>query len=389
MSSYISSVNNRLYAALESTYGTIPPPTPGDRTPFVQLRTTQKMIVPQRRDKTGTRSFNGVPGIPKRDTSFTLTSHLFGGTSPAATGLRALLQSAFAGPVLEFSGARVAAAQRASTIQTIAPHRLTVGQGIIYGDEIRFVAAVMDSMTIQLSAPFSNGISSGAVLNPSYTFCLGDTVPSVSIFDYWDPQSAVHRILRGAGVNELKVAINGDFHSMEFSGIAADLADSVSFESGEGGLPQFPPEPEAGSLPYDVIPGHLGQIWIGAAPARFCTVTEGVIRLNNSLDTRKDEFGCPIPKALVPGARIVDVAFSLYEQDDAETAALYQAARQRSPITLTLQLGQSAGQLCGLYVPSFVPEVPSFDDSEPRLTWKFDGSRAQGAVNDELFIAFG
>lgn len=389
MSSYISSADNRLYVALESVYGTIPPPKSEDRTPFVQLRATQKMLVPQRRDKTGSRSFSGVPGAAKRDTTFTVTSHLFGGTSPAATGLRALLQSAFAGTVLEFPGGRVATSSGPSTIRTITPHGLAVGQGVVYGDEIRFVAAVIDDATMQLSAPFSTPVAPGGVLAPAFTFCLGNEMPSVSIFDYWDPQTSVQRILRGAGVNELKVTINGDFHSMEFSGIAADISDSASFETGEGGLPQFPQEPAVEAIVYDPVPGHLGQIWIGASPTKFCTVTEGTVHLNNSLDTRKDEFGCYVPKALVPGARLVDVTFSLYEQDDEETAALYQAARQRSPISLTLQLGQAPAQLCGLYVPSFVPEVPTFDDSDPRLRWKFDASRAQGVDNDELFIAFG
>ena len=53
-----------------------------------------------------------------------------------------------------------------------------------------------------------------------------------------------------------------------------------------------------------------------------------------------------------------------------------------------LQLGQQSGQLFGAYLPAMVPEVPEFDDQETRLQWKFQNSRAQGAVNDELYIAF-
>jgi hypothetical protein len=36
-----------------------------------------------------------------------------------------------------------------------------------------------------------------------------------------------------------------------------------------------------------------------------------------------------------------------------------------------------------------VPVVPEFDDSETRLQWKFTGSQAQGAGNDEIYVAFG
>ena len=60
-----------------------------------------------------------------------------------------------------------------------------------------------------------------------------------------------------------------------------------------------------------------------------------------------------------------------------------------SPISVMLQLGEQAGQLCGAYMPAMVPSVPEFDDSETRLQWKFQNNRAQGTVNDELYIAFG
>jgi hypothetical protein len=40
-------------------------------------------------------------------------------------------------------------------------------------------------------------------------------------------------------------------------------------------------------------------------------------------------------------------------------------------------------------MPAMVPEVPEFDDRETRLQWRFQNSRAQGTVNDELYVAFG
>ena len=75
--------------------------------------------------------------------------------------------------------------------------------------------------------------------------------------------------------------------------------------------------------------------------------------------------------------------------DDTGTAALYQAARQRSPISVMMQLGQQQGELFGVYMQSVVPEVPAFDDSDTRLQWQFQSCRAQGSVNDEIFVAFG
>jgi hypothetical protein len=83
------------------------------------------------------------------------------------------------------------------------------------------------------------------------------------------------------------------------------------------------------------------------------------------------------------------VEFSLYQQDDSITPALYQAARQRSPIPVMLQLGQQQGQMFGLYMQNVIPEVPEFDDSDKRQQWHFVNCRAQGVLNNEIFVAFG
>jgi hypothetical protein len=84
----------------------------------------------------------------------------------------------------------------------------------------------------------------------------------------------------------------------------------------------------------------------------------------------------------------VTAAFELYSQNDPYTEGLYQAARQQSPISVMFQLGQSQGQLAGVYLPSVVPVVPEFDDSKNRLQWKFRPSTAQGTVNNEIAVAF-
>jgi len=103
---------------------------------------------------------------------------------------------------------------------------------------------------------------------------------------------------------------------------------------------------------------------------------------------RASEYGFILPSVIAPGPRTVTINFSLYEMDDTATAALYQAARQRSPISVMLQLGQQQGELFGIFMQSVVPEVPAFDDSDKRLQWQFQSCRAQGSVNDEIYVAF-
>jgi hypothetical protein len=84
----------------------------------------------------------------------------------------------------------------------------------------------------------------------------------------------------------------------------------------------------------------------------------------------------------------VTAAFELYSQNDPNTQGLYQAARQETPISAMFQLGESQGQLVGVYLPSVIPAVPEFDDSKNRLQWKFRSSRAQGTLNNEIAVAF-
>ena len=96
-----------------------------------------------------------------------------------------------------------------------------------------------------------------------------------------------------------------------------------------------------------------------------------------------------MPRAISPGQRSVQASFDLYSMDDDATTALYQAARQESPISVMFQLGEVPGQLMGVYLKSVVPQVPEFNDSENRLQWTFRASRAQGTIDDEITVAFG
>jgi hypothetical protein len=103
---------------------------------------------------------------------------------------------------------------------------------------------------------------------------------------------------------------------------------------------------------------------------------------------RSAEYGSSYPRGISTGEREVLLDFKLLAQDDAETVALYAAAKQRSPIPAMLQLGQQQGQIMGIFMQQVVPEIPVYDDSQPRLQWQFNNNMAQGVSNDEIFIAF-
>jgi len=107
------------------------------------------------------------------------------------------------------------------------------------------------------------------------------------------------------------------------------------------------------------------------------------------LDLRTREFGTTLPLCIGAGMRRVTAGVELLEEDDVQTRDLYAAARNETPISVMLQLGQAAGRLLGVYLPSVVPELPEFDDGAPNLKWSFSDSRAQGQANDEIAVAVG
>jgi hypothetical protein len=300
-----------------------------------------------------------------------------------------MFQGALGGTATMFPGGTVAAGSSTTTLKFVAPHGLAPGQAVTYLGELRFVAAVVDSTSVQLNAPLSLVPTASASIGPTATYFPTTELPSVSVFDYWAPSSAVQRILCGAGIDQMSVKVNGDFHEFAFSGVAQELVDSTSFASGIGQLSSFPPEPVLGAFDYSIVPGHLGQVWLGNGPDRFFTLTDAQIALNNNLDLRGQEFGSSIPRAISPGTRDVSIDFQLFQQDDEATQGLYQAAKQQSPISAMLQLGQQPNQLFGVYLKSILAEVPEYDDTGARLQWHFRSSRAQGTADDEIVVAFG
>ena len=389
MSSYISSNANRWYCGLESSYGQVPSIDSHNRMPAVKMTAHQRQEQADRKDKTGSRTFAGNPAGGRRRTEFDLTTYMTAWPDPAARpSYGPLFEAALGSAPRQFQGG-TAASSTTTSLSFGSPHGLSASQAVTFDGEIRFVASVVSPVTVLLNAPFSSAPPAGAPIGPTITYSPALEIPSVSIFDYWTPTTAVHRVLSGAAINKLSVRINSDYHEFQFAGLAQDLIDSTSFGSGDGGLASFPVEPDLAPFDYTIIPGHLGQAWLGTTANRFLTITEASIEVNNDLDLRAREFGSVLPKSISPGKRSVLMDFGFFEQDDSATQELYQAARQRSPISVMWQLGQKNSQLFGTYMKSVIPEVPEFDDGERRLQWKFRNSRAQGTVDDEIVIAFG
>lgn len=388
MAQYISSNANRFYVAVEASYGQAALITLTNRFPAVRLQAQQLLQSGKRLDKTGTRTFLGTSKDARRQTAFQIRTYLTSWNGSAEPSYGPLFQAGLGAVPQLSSGLIVASVLNSTQIQTATPHSLSMGSAVSFQNEIRFVTAVLDSSSFSLNVPFSNTPAANSALATSISYPVATSLPSVTVYDYWDPTNAVSRLITGAAVDTLEILVNGDYHEFLFAGPAADLLDSSTFVPGAAGLDTFPDEPNNANFDYSIVPGHLGQVWLGGIPNQFFTLTSASIGVANNIEVRNNEFGSSYPRAIAPGPRVVSSDFTLLAQDDAQTTALYAAAKQRTGISAMLQLGQRQGQLMGVYIPNVTPEIPSFVDSETRLQWQFKNNRAQGVSNDEIFLAF-
>src|ERR1051326_2903668 len=109
MASYISSKANRFYTALEGAYGQVGSIGSSNRIPALKLTVQQQLEVATRKDKTGSRTFAGLPPGGRRRTNFSLQTYLTSWNKLAAgPAYGPLFQGALGASPLSFSSGTVA-----------------------------------------------------------------------------------------------------------------------------------------------------------------------------------------------------------------------------------------------------------------------------------------
>ena len=293
MASYISSNANRFYTALESAYGKVEAITAANRIPAVKLGIQQQVETGTRRDKTGSRTFAGLPAgvqaadrfrpadvpdeLGQDDGGARLRSAV-----PGGTGRRAAMR---------FAGGTVASSTPAGRLGFGAPHGLSAGQAVCCGGEIRFVAAIVDAQTVQLNAPFTVLPAAGATIGATVTYAPATELTSVSIFDYWSPSTAVQRLLCGAAVDQMEILINGDYHEFHFSGMRKDVVDSSELRGRRGAIAELSGGAGAGGVRLLDGAGKHGTGVAGNIAVAVLHDHGATIAVKNELDTRNREFG--------------------------------------------------------------------------------------------------
>ena len=93
----------------KASYGEVERSRPSNRIPALKLTVQQQLDVKDRKDKTGSRTFAGLPAGGRRRTNFELQTYLTSWEKSAAgPGYGPLFQAALGGAPLHFAGGTVA-----------------------------------------------------------------------------------------------------------------------------------------------------------------------------------------------------------------------------------------------------------------------------------------
>ena len=340
---------------------------PRNRIPAVKLTVQQQLDDGGRgKDKTGSRTFAGVPAGGRRRTNFELRTYLTSwDKTTAGPGYGPLFQAAMGGTPVRFAGGTVASSTAAGRLGFGAPHGLAAGQAVSFGrrDPVRGGdRGCADGATERAVHGVAGGGRDGR----------GDG--DITAGDGTAEREHLRLLGPGDGGAETAERSGGgpDGHRGErrlprvpLQRHGAGRGGQRSFAAGAAQLQSFPAEPRWARS----ITRSCRGTWDRRGWGR---------RRRSSSRSRRDDHGeeraghadagvrdRAVPAgAIAPGERTVTAAFDLYRWTTTPRTALYQAARQQSPISVMFQLGETDGQMMGVYLKSVVPEVPEFDDEQ-------------------------
>src|SRR5437763_1435294 len=167
---YISSNNNRFYVALEASYAQAATVGAQNRVSAVKLSTKHRPEKIARKDKTGTRTFLGDPSPLRNTTTFALKTYMTGWTDQSHEPVHGpLFQACLGGAAMLSNGGTIVSGDSINLVFGNS-HGLVPGQAISLGDEIRFVAAVVDDRSVQINVPFTTPVPASAVSGRTATY---------------------------------------------------------------------------------------------------------------------------------------------------------------------------------------------------------------------------
>jgi hypothetical protein len=224
-----------------------------------------------------------------------------------------------------------------------------------------------------------------------YTFIDQAQVPFILGSYFMASSSETNRIAWGCIVESITFRFNGNVFECDASGGCGYVLDSDNFSNedtiGKAGLTSFPTIPTNTST-GNLQVGFTGTVSIDSADRTSelgnMTIT---VKTGNAIvaDRFQDGYGV----MALGGMRVVSTAFSLLDSDSTNSQALKAKAKSRSPVDITLLIGNTAGYKATFAMKQVVLTPITFEDSATYVSQNFPETPAHasaGANIDDLVL---
>ena len=263
---YTLSIANRWYVAQESTYGQVPTISSNNRIPAVKLTAQQQRDKSQRKDKTGSRTFAGMPAGMRLQTTFDMTSYMRDWPDPSTLPSHGpLIEAAMGASGVLWGGNAAAAGSTATNITFATPHGLRPGQAVTAGGEIRFVAAVANTQYGGFERAFFSRARVRNSARPDGERTVSrPQLPSVTCSITGIRSTAVQRVLTGAAVDQMSMIYERGFSPVRVQRDGAGYGRQRFVRGRTGGASDVSGgTTQRTAFSYSPVPGNLGEVWLG------------------------------------------------------------------------------------------------------------------------------
>jgi hypothetical protein len=351
---YALSRLERLYAQIQSAYGTIPnttgTATVGNANAFRSIKASMDNDIAtiERQDKTGSRTRTaGVAG--RRFGKWSLEASLApNGTAGVKPDFDPILQGIFG---------------QAGTVTTA-----TAGNGFPTGTTVVDASACVK-------------------------YALSDNIIPFALWSFRQPSTLDQRVAHSCVVNQSTFNLGQDgAATYTADGEAAWVLSSNQFSAADsvmkGGLTAFPTEPSAPVTNGGIIAGFTGVAMTGSDT--LATLRNASVTIAPGNMAIKDQFGSYLPTGTEGDVRKVTTKLSIYEDDSTAFSNLIAAANSQTPINVLYQIGTVPGSIVVIQVKGVQLISPSREEQR-RFIANFPDSPASGsgsAAKDEVTFWF-
>lgn len=247
-------------------------------------------------------------------------------------------------------------------------------------------AGTAPDMDPLLQGIFGQAGSVSAGVSVTYSFLDAGFVPFVLARFMHSQTGNTQQFGFGALVTEASFALNGNVFETNASGPLYWALDSENFANedtaGKGGLTTYPTEVSSPTVVGSILQGFQGVATfdgngmdLTTAPLIACNVR---IRTGNYYT--QDAFGNSYPGSLEGGERMISVSASFVDNDTSALNNLKVKAKSKTPMNVTLQIGQTAGSIITMTIKSIQLSVPDYSEDGARVITAFGESAAHASA---------